>query len=84
MGSVIAADQAVPAGDVLAAAEEIITAEARRAGSVSWLSLFDLPLGGGPVWSIGDQQAGAAAPGGREEQVISVLVGADRLRPARR
>jgi len=46
---VIAADQAVPAGDVLAAAEEIITAEARRAGSVSWLSLFDLPLGDGPV-----------------------------------
>jgi hypothetical protein len=30
VGSVIAADPAVPAGDVLAAAEEIVTAEARQ------------------------------------------------------
>jgi len=73
VGSVIAADQAVPASDVLAAAEEIITAEARQAGSVTRLSLFDLPLGDGPVWSIGEQQADTTAPDGREEQVICVL-----------
>jgi hypothetical protein len=73
VGSVIAADQAVPASDVLAAAEEIITAEARQAGSVTRLSLFDLPLGDGPVWSIGEQQVDTTAPGGREEQVICVL-----------
>jgi len=73
VGSVIAADHAVPASDVLAAAEEIITAEARQAGSVTRLSLFDLPLGDGPVWSIGEQQVDTAAPDGREEQVISVL-----------
>src|SRR5712692_4257698 len=73
VGSVIAADPAVPASDVLATAEEIITAEARQAGSVARLSLFDLPLGDGPVWSIGEQQADTTAPGGREEQVICVL-----------
>jgi hypothetical protein len=73
VGSVIAADPAVPAGDVLAAAEEIVTAEARRAGSVARLSLFDLPLGDGPVWSIGEQPADTTAPGGREEQVTAVL-----------
>jgi hypothetical protein len=72
VGSVIA-DPAVPAGDVLAAAEEIVTAEARRAGSVARLSLFDLPLGEGPAWSISEQQADTTAPDGREEQVISVL-----------
>jgi hypothetical protein len=73
VGSVIAADQAVPASDVLAAAEEIITAEARQAGSVARLSLFDLPLGDGPVWSIGEEQVDTTALDGREEQVISVL-----------
>ena len=75
VGSVLAASQAVPAGDVLAAAEEIVTAEARQAGSVTRLSLFDLPLGDGPAWSIGEQQVDTTAPGGREEQVVSVLPG---------
>jgi len=73
VGSVIVADQAVPASDVLAAAKEIVTAEARQAGSVTRLPLFDLPLGDGPVWSIGEQQVDTTAPDGREEQVISVL-----------
>jgi hypothetical protein len=73
VGSVIAADPAVPASDVLAAAEEIVTAEARQPRSVTRLSLFDLPLGDGPVWSISEQQADTTAPGGREEQVIGVL-----------
>ncbi len=58
VGSVIAADAAAPASDVLAAAEEIVTAEARRAGSVTRLSLYDLPLGDGPVWSISEQHLG--------------------------
>jgi hypothetical protein len=73
VGAVIAADQAVPARDVLAVAEEIVTAEARQRGSVARLSLFDLPLGDGAVWSIGEEQADTTAPGGREEQIISVL-----------
>jgi len=73
VGSVIAADAAAPASDVLAAAEEIVTAEARRAGSVTRLSLYDLPLGDGPVWSISEQRADTTAPDGREEQVSCVL-----------
>jgi len=74
VGSVIAAGQAVPASDVLAVAEKIVTAEARQAGSVTRLPLLDLPLGDAPVWSIGEQQADtAAAPGGREEHVNCVL-----------
>jgi hypothetical protein len=73
VGSVIAADPAVPAGDVLAAAEQIVAAEARQRGSVTRLSLFDQPLGDGPAWSIGEQQVDTAAPGGLEEQVICVL-----------
>ncbi len=73
VGSVIAADQSIPAGDVLAVAEEIVTAEARQAGSVARLSLFDLPLGDGPVWSIREEQADTTAPDDREEQVICVL-----------
>ena len=73
VGSVIAAGQAVPAADVLAVAEEIVTAEARQPGSVARLSLFDLPLGDGAVWSIGEERADTTAPDGLEEQVISVL-----------
>src|SRR5712692_5928472 len=74
VGSVIASDQAAPAGDVLAAAEEIVTAEARQRGSsVTRLSLFDLPLGDGAVWSIREEQVDTTAPGGLEEQVVSVL-----------
>jgi hypothetical protein len=35
--------------------------------------LFDLPLGDGTVWSIGEEQVDTTAPGGLEEQVVSVL-----------
>jgi hypothetical protein len=73
VGSVIASDAGRAAGDVLAVAEEIVTAEARAAGSFSHLSLFDLPLGAGEVWSITEEAAQTAAPDGREEQIFSVL-----------
>jgi len=73
VASVIAADQAVPARDVLAVAEQIVAVEARQRGSVARLSLFDLPLGDGTVWSIGEEQADTTAPDGLEEQVVSVL-----------
>jgi len=66
VGSVIAADQAVPARDVLAAAEQIVAADARQRGSVARLSLFDLPHGDGTAWSVGEEQADTTAPGGRE------------------
>jgi hypothetical protein len=76
VGSVIAADRSVPAGDVLAAAEQVVSAEARQSGSVPRLSLSGLPLGDGPVWSIGEEQASSIAHDGGEEgeeQVICVL-----------
>ena len=68
-----AGEDASPA-DVLAVAEEIVTAEARERGSAPRLSLFDLPLGDGPLWSIGESPVtNVKAPGGRVEQVVSVL-----------
>lgn len=42
-------------------------------GSVPRLSLSDLPLGDGTVWSIGEKQVDAAAPDGLEEHIVSVL-----------
>ncbi len=73
VGSVIAADPAVPAGDVLAAAEEIVTAEARQLRSVNGLSLFDLPLGDGTICSIVEERVETKVHTGREERVLSVL-----------
>jgi len=74
VGSVIAADEDASPWDVLAVAEEIVTAEARERGSAPRLSLFDLPLGDGPLWTIGEGPAtNVKAPGGRLEQVVSVL-----------
>jgi hypothetical protein len=69
VGSVIAADHTVPPGDVLAAAHQIVTAEAAQPGSVDRLSLFGLPLGDGPVWSVTEEHAAA----GPAEQVACVL-----------
>ncbi len=74
VGSVIAADEDASPGDVLAVAEEIVTAEARERGSAPRLSLFDLPLGDGPLWSIGESPTtNVKAPSGRVELVVSVL-----------
>jgi hypothetical protein len=74
VGSVIAADEDVPPDDVLAAAEELVTAEARERGSVSRLSLFDLPLGKGTLWTLREEPAqNVKTRDGRVEQVVSVL-----------
>jgi hypothetical protein len=73
VGSVIAADPEVPAADVLAAAHSIVTAEARTAHSVARLSLFDLPLGPGAIWTITEQEVETKATDGREEVVTGVL-----------
>ena len=73
VGSVLAADPAVPAAEVLGAAEEIVTAEAREVGSVARRSLFELPLGDGPAWSISEEPVETTSRDGREEQVVSVL-----------
>jgi hypothetical protein len=73
VGSVIAADPAVPAADVLAAADQIVTAEARQLRSVTGRSLFDLPLGDGTVWSIVEETVETTVHTGHEERIVSVL-----------
>lgn len=64
--SVIAAEE-VPAGDVLAAAYEV------AGGAADRRSLFDLPLGSGPLWTLTERAARTTAPDGREERCVAVL-----------
>jgi hypothetical protein len=71
VGSVIAADPAVAAGDVLAVAERIVATEALEPRQQRGLSLFELPLGEGPIWSITEQLV--ATKQGLEEEFVSVL-----------
>jgi hypothetical protein len=52
----VAADPSVPAGDVLAAAYEVAPALATGA-RVARRSLFDLPLGESPLWSVSETTA---------------------------
>ncbi len=70
VGSVIAVDENVAMGDVLAVAEEIVTAEPRQRVSYPRLSLFDMALGDGPLWSLDEEPVPG---GGRVERVISIL-----------
>jgi hypothetical protein len=68
----VAAGPEVPAVDVLSAAYEL--AAARAAGRpLTRRSLFDLPLGEGPAWTLSEERADIAAPGGREERCTAVL-----------
>lgn len=73
VGSVIAVDPSVPAGPVLAAAEEIVTADARERNSISGRSLFDLSVGDQPTYSITEEAVETTAAEGREERLVSVL-----------
>lgn len=72
VGSVIAADESVPVGQVLAEAEGIVTAEASRAGGVQRLPIHELPLGRGPAWEIVEEPDGTG-PAGHDERFTSVL-----------
>jgi hypothetical protein len=63
--SVIGPDGAAPAS-VLAAAYDIAVAAATR-GPLDRRSLFDLPLGEGPAWTLTEEAVQTAAPFGREE-----------------
>ncbi|MEV4617307.1 hypothetical protein AB0J74_01160 [Asanoa sp. NPDC049573] len=69
--SVIAPSGTAPV-DVIAAAYELAVASATR-GTVDRRSLFDLPLGEGPLWTITEEQVRTAAPRGREEVHRAVL-----------
>ena len=62
--SVVAAP-GVPAADVIAAAYDIAAAPRR--------SLFDLPLGEGPLWTITERPTRTTAPDGRAERCTAVL-----------
>src|SRR5262249_53588016 len=64
--SVAAAPDVKPV-DVLAAAYEIApTAESGQ--PTGWRSLYDLPLGDGPLWTIREQPELTQAPGGRGQR----------------
>ena len=65
MTSVIAPDGATPVS-VLGAAYDIAVAAATR-GALDRRSLFDLPLGEGPAWTLTEEAVQTAAPFGREE-----------------
>ena len=68
----VAAAPEVPAADVVSAAYDLATALA-AGRPLTRRSLFDLPLGEGPAWTITQERAGTAAPGGREERCTAVL-----------
>jgi hypothetical protein len=68
----VAADPDVPAGDVLAAAYELAPALV-TGGSVARRSLFDLPLGDGPLWAISERAAPIKSGAPREERCTAVL-----------
>jgi hypothetical protein len=72
VGSVIAVDPKTPAADVLAAAHDVVTTEARAPGSVANRSLFDLAIQA-PIWTITEHEVETTSPDSREEAVTSVL-----------
>ncbi|MFC0101070.1 hypothetical protein ACFFKH_26595 [Micromonospora marina] len=71
----VAAAREVPAADVLAAAQELAGAAALSPGNSlpGHLSLFDLPLGETPLWTLREEPVNTFAPGGREERATAVL-----------
>ncbi|MEU9508966.1 hypothetical protein AB0D32_22120 [Micromonospora sp. NPDC048170] len=72
----VAAAPDVPAGYVLAAAHEMASAAAgtpERDLPAQRRSLFDLPLGEGPLWTLREEDTYTYAPDGREERTSAVL-----------
>jgi hypothetical protein len=65
--SVLAAPE-VPAADVLAAAHQVATGDGGAPRS-----LFDLPLGEGPLWTLREQPTRTSAGDGREEALTATL-----------
>jgi len=67
--SVIASTDVRPV-DLISAAHELATASR---GAIERRSLFDLPLGEGPLWTITEERAYTTARGGVEERHRAVL-----------
>ncbi|WP_229402063.1 hypothetical protein [Micromonospora okii] len=68
----VAADPRVAPAEVLAAAYRI-AADADAGEAVGRRSLFDLPLGETPLWTLREEIVRTYAPGGREERHAAVL-----------
>jgi hypothetical protein len=68
----VIADREVSFSDVLAAAHDIATATA-TGGEVARRSLFDVPLGQGPLWTVTERQADTPSPDGLEQHCTAVL-----------
>jgi len=68
----VAAAPGVPAADVLAAAYDLAPALA-TGGPVARRSLFDLPLGEGPLGAVTERTGPVKSAGGREERCTAVL-----------
>ncbi|MBU8860593.1 MULTISPECIES: hypothetical protein [unclassified Micromonospora] len=71
----VAAAPEVPAAEVLAAAQELASAAALVPDSSmpGRRSLFDLPLGETPLWTLREEPINTFAPDGREERATAVL-----------
>lgn len=71
----VAAAPDVPAVDVLAAAQEVATAAAAApdGAAPARRSLFDLPLGETPLWTLREEPTRTFAADGREEHAEAVL-----------
>src|SRR5581483_5796688 len=68
----VIADPGVPAPAVLATAHDLAVAVA-TGGHVARRSLFELPLGDAPLWTVREEQVQTTAPDGREERCAALL-----------
>ncbi|MFG3689710.1 hypothetical protein [Micromonospora sp. NPDC047740] len=71
----VAADPDVPVPDVLAAAQELAAGAATTGDGIGagQRSLFDVPLGDTPLWTIREEPVRTFASDGREERAGAVL-----------
>ncbi|MEV0158093.1 hypothetical protein AB0H57_30955 [Micromonospora sp. NPDC050686] len=69
----VAAAPGVAPPEVLATAYELGVAAVTDAGPAGARSLFDLPLGHSPLWTLREEPVRTHAPGGREERHEAVL-----------
>jgi len=68
----VAAARGVPEADVIAAAYDLAPALA-TGGPVTRRSLFDLPLGEGPLWAISERTGPVKGVSGRQERCSAAL-----------
>ncbi len=68
----VIAQRDIPPADVIATAYDLAIGCARKR-PIDARSLFDLPLGKSPLWTISEEEIEAYSPGGREEICSAVL-----------